>query len=116
MGKTDDNDGLEATASPAKPALTVGRTGTLPPGADPAFGLPLALAARLKAGRESGASDAAAKAAFDAYSRAVGGRAVSGHPLPAWEELTANPSKANVVAGWKAAAHAAMDAFLANEG
>jgi len=95
--------------------MTIGMTGTLPPHVDPAFGLPLALAARLKAKRESGV-EAAAKAAFDAYSKAVGGKAVSGHPLPTWEELTADPFKAKVVAGWKAAADAAVNAFFANVG
>ncbi len=53
----------------------------------------------------------AAKAAWDAYSAAVGGRAVSGHPLPTWDALTQNPEKAAVVAGWRAAAIAVRDFY-----
>lgn len=49
-----------------------------------------------------------ARAAWDAYSVAVGGKAVSGDPLPTWDALCANPAKQTVVNGWVEAARAVV--------
>jgi hypothetical protein len=186
MGTTKDDD--LATA----PVTTVGLTGTLPPGVDPAFGLPLAMAAKMKAtltcnacGKElpplepgeslcpdgylcrtcfftpplprpnlrldkpapASESEVAevtttpsprsatattaeepsqitltkcdtlevtARAAWDAYSMVVGGKTYGGDPMPTWDALVVDSSKSLIVAGWKAAANAAVTAFFAS--
>lgn len=53
--------------------------------------------------------DSLGQVAYEAYVTQVLGRAVSGDPLPTWEELNGDPQKALVVLGWKAAGGAAAD-------
>lgn len=58
--------------------------------------------------------EASAQAAWTAYSSAVGGKAFNGDPLPTWEVMVADPNKKHLVAGWRAAANAAVSTFCAS--
>ena len=42
---------------------------------------------------------------------AVGGKAFNGDSLPAWSVMVADSKKKQIVAGWRAAANAAVTAF-----
>lgn len=53
--------------------------------------------------------DSYAKLAFDAYSKAVGGKTFDGRPIPQWEDVGET-----VRAGWIAAANAVVERW-ANE-
>ena len=52
-----------------------------------------------------------AQAAWAAYCEAVGGKAFNGDSLPAWSVMVADSKKKQIVAGWRAAANAAVTAF-----
>lgn len=45
--------------------------------------------------------EALATLAWDTYSAAVGGKAFNGAPLPTWEAMCADPSKARIVSAWR---------------
>ena len=125
MGTPNDNDGLKEISAKLAPALTVGMTGTLPPYCDPALGYPLGLAAAQLEGdyveldamviavmTAKLAFDVMAKSAYEAYSKEVGGKSYKGDALPTWEAMVADTSKRGIVAGWRAAANAAVSAFF----
>lgn len=54
------------------------------------------------------------KAAWDAYAKAVGGKAFNGDVLPTWEAMQLDAKKQQLVAGWMAAGMAATQSWLAS--
>lgn len=57
--------------------------------------------------------DETAQAAYEAYTRAVGGRAFNGDELPTWDEQRRrNPA---ITDAWRAAAQAAVSRSLGTE-
>lgn len=57
--------------------------------------------------------DEAAKALYEAYCGVTDWKsAVSGDPLPSWEELKADPDRKLVVEGWLAVGQAAITKFV----
>lgn len=50
--------------------------------------------------------DHAAKVGWDAYKEAVGGKTYNGDPMPTWEELCEDETKAGIVKAWEAAGQA----------
>lgn len=50
--------------------------------------------------------DHAAKVAWDAYKEAVGGKTYNGDPMPTWEELCKDETKARIVKAWEIAGRA----------
>jgi hypothetical protein len=50
--------------------------------------------------------DEVARIAWDTYSKAVGGKAFNGDPLPTWDVMCADEKKENLVVAWKRCARA----------
>lgn len=51
--------------------------------------------------------------AFDAYRETVSGlSAITGEPLPTWEELRVNPDRALIIEAWEQAARAVLADFV----
>lgn len=51
------------------------------------------------------------KVAWNTYKESVGGKSINGDPLPEWEALCTDPSKAKIVIAWKSSAIAVAEAF-----
>lgn len=56
--------------------------------------------------------DALGKLAWDTYSKAVGGKAFNGDPLPTWEDMKKDDKKQNLVEAWKKTAKAVADRVI----
>jgi hypothetical protein len=50
--------------------------------------------------------DEVARIAWDTYSKAVGGKAFNGDPLPTWDVMCKDEKKENLVVAWKRCARA----------
>jgi hypothetical protein len=50
--------------------------------------------------------DEVGRIAWDTYSKAVGGKAFNGDPLPTWDAMCKDEKKENLVVAWKRAARA----------
>lgn len=50
--------------------------------------------------------DEIGRIAWDTYSKAVGGKAFNGDPLPSWDAMCKDEKKENLVVAWKRAARA----------
>jgi hypothetical protein len=59
--------------------------------------------------------EASARAAWTVYRQTVGGKAFNGDPLPTWEAMVADPMKATIIAGWRAAAKVAIAIYVLND-
>jgi hypothetical protein len=56
--------------------------------------------------KSSVTDDEVGQIAWDTYSKAVGGKAFNGDPLPTWAVMCADEKKQNLVAAWKKAGRA----------